>query len=516
MFVPFCCTGLANIRRYLADGSGTVLAERANEFANVYDAQHRPFSKVRGEYLWIHYGKPARNAAGDLLGIADGNIDVTAIKRYSLDLEQEETFSCDVAYPTGTNVGSESFIYAPAFDEFDVIDGVAPVAVVGHQSATFGVGTYLLRCWNADGSIRWTVTSPVAALAYGRILSTAATDAGVWMLWQQAVPGGITPPDPNDPNPPPPQPTEYTVEVYADLRNKTTGALVTRLSLQALHTTLSMLGDAPTFNDKKWFSLCEAGQGRIAVVSDVTYLASTDSVAGPNHRRAAIVEANAGSYSWFRLRRPSTGGATTAVAGYEPFRPAGSLGTVTFCVVPQSTKGLTAHGLWVHAYDVSPQFFEQGQHVIWQWTLDGNYASEYLTPTVIDAPQPGQTADTIWKVVYRSSVLGQAVATNVDYDDNGALMYVREWNRQKYGSTFDVIYRGFGTVLKVRNNATEQWESPFYTVLSDVIAPEIINPGLPTISDPYDLAKVTGERISIANDRPNDSGTYYLVGAGAF
>jgi hypothetical protein len=185
-------------------------------------------------------------------------------------------------------------------------------------------------------------------------------------------------------------------------------------------------------------------------------------------------------------------------------------------VVPQSTKGLTAHGLWVHAYDVSPQFFEQGQHVIWQWTLDGNYASEYLTPTVIDAPQPGQTADTIWKVVYRSSALGQAVATNVDYDDNGALMYVREWNRQKYGSTFDVIYRGFGTVLKVRNNATEQWESPFYTVLSDVIAPEVINPGLPTISDPYDLAKVTGERISIANDRPNDSGTYYLVGAGAF
>jgi hypothetical protein len=107
---------LANIRRYLADGSGTVLAERANEFANVYDVRHRPFSKVRGEYLWIAYNRAARNAAGDLLGIVDGNIDVTAIKRYSLDLEQEETFSCDVAYPLGTNIGSESFFYAPAFD----------------------------------------------------------------------------------------------------------------------------------------------------------------------------------------------------------------------------------------------------------------------------------------------------------------------------------------------------------------------------------------------------------------
>jgi len=511
VFVPFCCTGLANIRRYLSDGSGTVLAERANEFANVYDARHRPFSKVRGEYLWIAYNRASRNSAGNVLGLVDGDMTVTAVKRYSLDLEDEASYSYDIPYVSSSGLTIDEYTAFTSFDEFDVVDGTAPVAVIGYSTGVFTQWEYKLRCWNADGSIRWTVNSPVTVLATGRILSTVATDAGVWMLWQQSVPGGVTPPDPNDPNPPPPQPTDYTVEVYADLRNKTTGALITRLSLQALHQTLGIPGLSASFANTKYFFACDAGNGRLAVVSQLAYLASTDSVPGPNHRRAAIAAANAGSYSWFRLRRPSTAGSTTAVAGYEPFRTASGENAISFMIAPQSTKGQLTHGLWVHVYS---QFGSK----LWQWTLDGEYATEKVTISITPADTP-PTTDSLVKTIYNvgGGVNSEwATATNADFDDNAALMYVRQVERTE-GDFIPIAslwrYRGFGRVWKVRNNQTEQWETPTYTVLSDPVS--LLDSG-GQVYDSYDQAKMYAWGISIANDRPNDSGTYYLVGAGAF
>lgn len=505
VFVPFCCTGLANIRRYLADGSGTVLAERANEFASVYSA--RCFSRVRGEYLWVYYHRSARDASGTIEGVVNGELNVTTIKRYSLDLEEEATFQYKIT-PSGQL--NDSLLETPEYDGFDVVDGVAPVAVIAYRLTDTGDYAYKLRCWNADGSIRWTVDSPVAPLAYGRILATHAVSGGVWMVWQQAVPGGITPPDPNDPNPPPPQPTDYTIEVYADLRSKTTGALLTRVSLQALHKTDPFIGFAQTYASTKAFVSCDAGQGRIAVVSTIGYTVPPDTEAGPTHRRAAIVAADASGYTWFRLRRPSTAGSTTAVAGYEAFGTFVGDDTVSYAIAPQTTRGQTTHGLWVHSYS-------QLASVLWQWTLDGTYVTEKDTLSVAPAIDP-PTTDFLAKRIYQSnSIIGRATATNADYDDNGALMYVRQVDRTE--GTYNPIvnywrYRFFGTVWKVRNNQTEQWETPTFTVLSDLVEASSQYGG--GIYDTWEQAKVAGGGMSIANDRDNDTGTYFLVGAGAF
>lgn len=448
----------------------------------------------------------------------DGDLNVTTIKRYSLDLEEEATFQYQIT-PTApfSSKGNEDLIIPPEFDGFDVIDGVAPVAVLAYRlTNNSGDYTYKLRCWNADGSVRWTINSPVAPLAYGRILATHATGNGVWMVWQQAVPGEITPPDPNDPNPPPPQPSGYTVELYADLRSKATGALVTRVSLQALHKTESLTGLASSFATTKWFVSCDAGQGRIAVVSDVKYTVPPDSVAGPTHRRAAIVAADASGYTWFRLRRPSTAGSTTAVAGFEPFRTVTNDDIVSYAIAPQTTKGQTTHGLWVHSYS-------QFGSVLWQWTLDGTYVSDKSTISIAPATDPPTTDDVV-KQIYNSAgpvfepgpISGVAGATNADYDDNGALMYVRQIDRAE-GQYVPIAsywrYRFFGSVWKVRNNQTEQWETPTFTVLSDVV--EALDYG-GQVYDTWEQAKVAGAGMSIANDRDNDTGTYFLVGAGAF
>ena len=78
---------------------------------------------------------------------------------------------------------------------------------------------------------------------------------------------------------------------------------------------------------------------------------------------------------------------------------------------------------------------------------------------------------------------------------------------------FSMLARRFGVVWAVRNNETELWESPTYTVLSEPVS---LLDWSGQVYDTYDQAKLYAWGISIANDRPNDSGTYYLVGAGAF
>jgi hypothetical protein len=180
-------------------------------------------------------------------------------------------------------------------------------------------------------------------------------------------------------------------------------------------------------------------------------------------------------------------------------------------IAPQSTKGQLTHGLWVHVYS---QFGSK----LWQWTLDGEYAAEksVLSITPADTPPIG---DDLVKTIYNVGggvISDYASATNVDFDDNAALMYVRQVERtegQFIPIASDWRYRGFGVVWAVRNNETDLWESPTYTVLSEPVS---LIDFSGQVYDSYDQAKMYAWGISIANDRPNDSGTYYLVGAGAF
>lgn len=513
MFVPRCCAPLANIRRYEPDGSGTIIAERANEFwrgngrrtddvpIEIYGASHgivKPFSVAANGYLWVYYHAPARDAAGYQVRSSGGAFSMTVAKRYSLDLAQETTYSYTVTGITGDlSGGLETFVAQHSFDGIAPLSDGGIAAVTGHrQTSQFGPYEFSLRCWNADGTTRWTLGNPSAPLADGRIVSChPALSGNVWMVWQQSVEGGIEPGDP----PPPPS---RTLEVYADLRSGTTGALITRVVLQSLHQEIQFPYDVANI---PWFISCTDGGRLVVVANSIKYLASIDSTAGPDHLRAAVVAADASGFSWFRLRRPSTAGSTTAVAGFEAIAPNGEL---NYCIVPRTTKGNLGLGLWIHAVNDlqfgTPPIAYQRQW--WQWSLDGNFLQEYDL-NEITTGQNNQTV-TRWKIPTMVTRFFPYTTTQAAHDENGALLYVRR--RDVRLGFFDKVEEGIGTVRKIRDNLDPAWESPDFNqilvTITDVVGQ----------TDTYTSAACWADGVSIAYDQTDAESSYFLVAARAF
>ena len=505
MFVPRCCAPLANIRRYEPDGSGTIIAERANEFwrgngrrtddipIEVYGSNHgivKPFSVATGGYLWVYYHAPARDSAGYQVKSSGGAFSMTVVKRYSLDLSEEMTFSYTVSGIFGAlDSGLEPFVAVHSFDGFAPLPDGAVAAVTGHRQADFGPYEFSLRCWNADGTTRWTVGNPSAPLADGRIVSCHPASSGnVWMVWQQAVGVSIEPDDP-------PLPPSRTLEVYADLRSGMTGALIARVSLQSLHQELQFQTDVANV---RWFMSCTDGGRLVVVANSLKYLASTDSTAGPSHLRAAVVAVDASGFSWFRLRRPSTAGSTTAVAGFEAIASYYA-GGLSFCIVPRSTKSNQGLGLWIHAFNGpqsgTPPIAYQRQW--WQWSLDGEFIQEYEL-NEITTNQNAQTV-TRWK-------MPSNLSTQAAHDENGALLYVRR--RDVRLGFFDKIEEGIGTIRKIRDNLNPDWESPdFSQILVEVTD---------MFDDTYTSAACWADGVSIASDQTDAESSYFLVAARAF
>ena len=521
MFIPggACCAPFANIRRYEPDGSGTIIAERANEFWRGngggfsgirFGARAVGFCKTAAGYLWVMYHLPARDSGGQVIPIdfEQHSFDVTVLKRYSLDLSEEETYSYTLSGLTlqqGTTPQTlnpmqylPNQALFPEFNSFDVMPDGSPFAVIAYKTGAEGLGqpfTYKLRAWNPDGSIKWTVNNPATTIGSGRICSTHMGSDGVWMVWTRGVPGPI---EPGDPSPS----MDTALEVYADLRSTSTGALITRLSIQALHNLLSAsIWPDTAFGDINPFISTAVGGGRIAVVSrKFPHDPSTDSSAGPWHFRAAILKADATDYTWFRLRRPMTGGGTNGFAGWQALgngyqQSPDPYAQVTFAIAPISTKQSgQALGLWVCC---------QRQQVgadWWMFTIDGNYLQEYetLAGTPTFAGPGTQSLILPGTAVTTQFSHNIQPATHADFDDNGALHYVRENIANIVGQP--LIDRG--TVLAVRNNLSQIWLTPEFNQLPQ--------------EGTEDVQGVQSRLMSIAYDSSDVETSYYLVGPSAF
>ena len=522
MYVPFCCTGLANIRRYLGDGSGTVLAERANEFADRFN--DTAFTLFRDGYLWVSYLTDRTTAFL--------NPRFVAVKRYTPDLSEE------VSYEISLNYGAESEAYAATYgawtfdeagkqnrqDHFTVDPSGNVIAVIqGAFLNGIAATTYKwhIRSWNPNGTLRWVADSPASPAAdQSAIIGVHAVGGNgkFWVVYCQRVAGSITPEDPT--------PAEQ-IEVLA-ARYSAAGVKETTLSLAVLNKILTpdaLVNDV--FHEISFQQLLHrlfyshSNGVSIAVCSaGLRYTPADDTVTYNKHFRCAVITGETAAYTWFRLLRPATGGATSQLNGYTAQNGSdfgGVSGDVTrlneisAIMMPRTDKGNTQMGIWIRVgtFTGSSSVSYTDGATWWNYAFDGTYLRDYPTQEPANPlAGPGgsffgfETGQSI-KGILPTGVIppilhGASRATPVGSDGAAAWYFVRHtWEADASGQQ-----RHYGTVLHVRNNAALEWESPSYDVNLDGNNQPVVPPS----------------RISIAVPGPDDLDYdgYYLVGAGAF
>ncbi len=515
MYVPFCCTGLANIRRYLGDGSGTVLAERANEFADRFN--DTAFTLFRDGYLWVSYLTDRTTAFL--------NPRFVAVKRYTPDLSEE------VSYEISLTRGVESDAYASAYGAWTIADAASQnrqdhftvdssgnVIAIIQGAVQSGLATtykWHIRSWNPDGTLRWVASNPASPAASQSALigvHAVGTSGKCWVVYSQRVAGEITPGNPT--------PAEL-IEVLA-ARYSSTGVKETTLSLSVLNKQLT--ADAKLYDVfydtsaqvlHKLFYSHSNGQ-RIAVCSaGLRYTPADDTVTYPKHFRCALITGETSAYTWFRLVKPETGGSTGQVNGYAAqngndfYYNSGnviSTNEISAIMMPLTTSATVEPGIWIRVgtFTLSGVSYDDKANW-WNYSINGTYLRNYLTqePNPPSDPiyyEPGRSVKAIFPTGgNQPRVHGACQATPVGFDENAAWYFVRHtWAWDKPNNRYSI----YGTVLHLRDNASPVWESPAYDVNLNTQNYPIVPPS----------------RISIAVPGPDDLtyGGYYLVGAGAF
>jgi hypothetical protein len=532
VFVPRCCAPLANIRRYEPDGSGTIIAERANEFWRGGQAASQVFtefggvdpinrhpqisSKVVGDFLYVYYNRLRRSADG-LLTQTVAPTNNVAVMRYPLDLSDEMVFEYSQTQGITVGIGSPEIIERPLAG-FGVDNDGNVSAIIYTHIAAVGLGglvpTIKVRSWDASGNVRWTIDSPQLPSTGGNIESIQVLpDGRVWLVWSQVVAGTITPEDPF-PNP--------VVEVYADLRAKATGALIFRQSLLDLSKTIWGGAAAPEsyYRLGNQFTSGLMGNGNLVVVArefvwGINNFGQTDDTEqGPRHHRAAVVRLDNTGYAWWRLRRPATG-ATSSFSGFaaqtgEDMYPecAGRFGVGQTYATKAGMVFTSQDSVWLLVNLTGNAGFVSSQW--WNYTPSGAYLREMPTQvyTATSFDQHFSTPENATNIFFAQS----PITTQVDVDAQGNWHLVRQLDDGPLpgGTLLEPNWqrRIHGRVSSVRDNLTINWASPTYT----------------TTTNPYgagQIAECPGGMMSIACEfdlrKPSGYiGSYFLVGVCAF
>lgn len=530
MFVPRCCSPFANIRRYEPDGSGTIIAERANEFwrggqaasqvftefdgVETYERHPQISSKVVGDYLYVYYNRLRRSADG-LLTQTQTPTNNVALMRYPLDLSEEVVFEYSQTQAATIGVGVPEIIERPLAG-FGVDNDGNVSAIIYTHIDTQGPGTLVptikVRSWDASGAVRWTINSPQLPSTGGNIESIQVLpDGRVWMVWSQVVAGVITPGDPF-PNP--------VVEVYADLRAKATGALLFRQSLLDLNKTIWGGAAAPEsyYRAGNQYTTGLMGNGNLVVVArefvwGINNNGQTDDTEqGPRHHRAVVVRLDNSGYTWWRLRRPATG-ATSSINGYaaqtgwEAYVECAGRSVETYATKVGMVFTSNESVWFVVNLTSQPQGSALCQW--WNYTPTGTYIREMPTQvyTSTSFDEHFSTPENVGFFFPQSPI-----TTQVDVDGQGNWHLVRQFSDGPLpgGTLLDPNWqrRIHGRVASVRDNLTINWVSPTYT----------------TTTNPYgagQIAECPGGMMSIACEQDPRKpigyvGSYFLVGVCAF
>ena len=529
MFVPFCCTGLANIRRYLDDGSGTVLAERANEFAYFIESINSPlayaYTLFRAGHLYVSYLCGGREDTP--LGNQNSATRFVAVKRYTPDLSEEVSYEIEASTAYTAAYGAwtvDDALLQNRQDHFTVdSSGNVIAAIQGGVDNGIAATTYKwhVRSWNPNGTLRWVANNPASPAAdQSAIIGVHAVGGNgkFWVVYAQRVAGSITPEDPT--------PSEQ-IEVLA-ARYSSAGVKETTLSLAVLNKILTpeALQNDVFYNvsfEQNLHRLFYSHSNGVSIAvcsAGLRYTPADDTVTYNKHFRCAVITGETAAYTWFRLLRPATGGSTSQLNGYTAQNGSdfgGVSGDVTrvneisAIMMPRTDKGNVQSGIWIRVgtFTGSSVVSYADYATWWNYALDGTYLRDYPTQEPLNpVTGPGgsffgfQTGQSIKAILPTGGIPpishGASRATPVGHDQNAAWYFVRHtWEADASGEQ-----RHYGTVLHLRDNASLVWETPAYDVNLDGNNRPVVPPS----------------RISIAVPGPDDLtyGGYYLVGAGAF
>ena len=542
MFVPRCCAPFANIRRYEPDGSGTIIAERANEFwrggqgagvgldgvppefdgVDTLNRHPQISSKVVGDFLYVYYNRLRRSADG-LLTQTVAPTNNVAVMRYPLDLSEEFAFEYSQTQSITIGIGAGESIERPlAGFGVDNDGNVAAIIYTDLQDGGLGMGpvpTIKVRSWNASGVVRWTIDSPQLPLTGGNIESIQVLpDGRVWLVWSQVVAGTITP---EDPFPAP------RIDLYADLRAKATGGLIQRTAIAELSKILPATPQDPDtlYRQGNQYTSGLMADGRLVVIAREFVFGQKDDgtgddpEAGPRHHRAAIVSLTAATYTWWRLRRPATG-ATSSINGYAAqtgwdiypecagrgsgFTPVGAYGTRAGMVFTSQES------IWFVVHLTDPYGVSPGQW--WNYTPSGTYLREFPV-SISTATSEDQHFATPQNPPQMFAFFKQSpITTQVDLDAQGNWHMVRQFidGPLPGGTLLDPNWsrRIHGRVSSLRDNLTVNWVSPTFTTTTNPFGAGQIAEcpgGMMSIACEQDLRKPSGY-----------VGSYFLVGVCAF